>query len=261
MLPPGTVVSAVQARGDALVDDVPDDGGRHDLQGDGARRFPSAAIAAPPRRPGDRAHPRHLAEGRPASSSPARPARRRLGREAQRGRHERHGVHRTTATRTTARSSSSKRSIRCSFERHALRQDSGGAGRTAAAWAPSRWCRRARRSPSTCRSSACTARRGASTAARRRRATSVALRIDGKEVTDLPERQGAHQRLNAGRRLITARRRRRRLRPSARARPAARRRRRAAGLRQRGSALNVYRVVLRADGTLDAEATGSLRAR
>ena len=77
---------------DAGVDDLPDDGDRHDLQGAGAGdsgpfdRRASCRSRVPQ-------HPRHLAGGWPSLHRRHRPARRRLGREVVGGRRLGHGLH------------------------------------------------------------------------------------------------------------------------------------------------------------------------
>ena len=113
VLPPGRVVSAVQAGRDAHVDDLSDDGRRHDLQGAGAGHArPASSPATTPisSSPTGQRPPRH---GRQLLYLSRRPDRRRLGRQARQRRHERHDRASTTATRITARPSRSRRNFRC----------------------------------------------------------------------------------------------------------------------------------------------------
>ena len=144
----------------------------------------------------------------------------------------RDGVHRTTATRTTrpfeqteAKYPIAVRALsRCC-------QDSGGAGRHRGGLGiEQRGAGALADLTSTRRSSACTARRGASTAGAKATGNQVALRLDGKWKTDLPNAKVLIAQLEAGRCLPSALGRRRRLRRPARARRPSACRRCAAGL-------------------------------
>jgi N-methylhydantoinase B len=71
---------------DALVDDLSDDGGRHDLQG-AATGDPGSGHRRPSRGPRHQRDPRHQSAHAGILHRRSRPARRRLGREADRRRH------------------------------------------------------------------------------------------------------------------------------------------------------------------------------
>ena len=92
IVPPGRVVSATRAGADALVDDLSDDHRGHDLQGAGARD-PRPRHRGASCRPAGRRDPRHQPAHQRVLHRQFRSARRRLGRQAQRGRRLRHRVH------------------------------------------------------------------------------------------------------------------------------------------------------------------------
>ena len=80
------------AGADAAMDDLPDDRGRHRVQGAGAGDSRSRH-RRPSRRPAHRAVPRHQSPDLGILHRQLGAARRRLGRQAQRGRHVGHRVH------------------------------------------------------------------------------------------------------------------------------------------------------------------------
>ena len=92
ILPPGRIVSADAPGADALVDDIPDDGGRHHLQG-ACQGDPRPGDRGPSRRSVRGAARRLLSRYRKAVHHQLRSARRRLGRQAQRGRCLRDRLH------------------------------------------------------------------------------------------------------------------------------------------------------------------------
>ena len=92
IVPPGPRGQRGAAGADALVDDLSDDHRRHRVQGARAGD-PGSGHRRPSRRSGHRRHARHQYEDVGIFPCQFRPARRRLGRQAQRGRRLGDGVH------------------------------------------------------------------------------------------------------------------------------------------------------------------------
>ena len=251
-----------EAGRDAHVDDLSDDGRRHDLQGAGAgdpRRRSSPAttpISCVGRVNGT------PAQGRPLLHLSRRADRRRLGRQARQRRHERD--HRDQRRRHAQRPVRADRG-EVPDARRALRAAAGFRRRrhaSAAGSAPSRWCRRATRSASTPRSTASNAAPGACSAVVGDSATASRSIASARTSTALPERQGVQPGAQAGRRLHPALGRRRRLRLAAgsRSRRAGKRRARRA-MCSRAAAERDYGAVFAAGSDkLDIAATEERRA-
>ena len=174
------------AGADALVDDLPDDDRRHDLQGAGAGD-PGPRHRRPSRRSADRGAPRHQHRRRTSSSSPIS-ARIGGGWGAKRSED---GVCATVCINDGDTHNSPNEQVEAKFpivvERYALR--AGFRRRRPPSRRPRRRARGARAAATSCstpRSSASIAGRGDSTAASDGAGNEVALRIDGTWKTDFP---------------------------------------------------------------------------